>query len=398
MIYLDEIYIIFKRLSIHFSNFNLLFALYFYLTSDVVTYEINPHDLHVVLRKSNISMKPELIQQAREILKKQLLLNQKGSYSYKSKHRITLQGDTTTDGRKYSNKKAKKIYKLWDNNLAKVIKTHGIIMLSFQIGTGEKAQRYVLDFRIYDKRHAKTQAQYLTDMIKELKAYLELVDCDTSLLVLTFDSSFSWLDDLEVIDGLGINFVGKFHHNQKVYLNDKQLIITKWLRQRFYIKDFNVINDYYNKHTSNWTHYKCFTLGDYEDYKVILFLGKQGKRNKRSRLLLVTNMKTSSYITILERWLCRWSIETIFKEESVSLGWNDYQRHTDSTPLDNHIALCCIKYNILMGYREKHRLKKYGIKRILRKITIELSEYRLSEIVDIISNKINEELSCQKQT
>jgi len=396
MFYLEEIYQVFKKWASALRRFKLILAFYFYLVSELVDYDAKPCYLTAIHRKSDIKMKPDLVEMGSHKLVKQLRLNKEGKYPYRSKHRITLQCDITTDGEKYSSKKAGKVYKNWDNNLGKVIKTHTIVLLSFQIGFGKHVSRYVLDFRVKDKRNNKSYAEYVKEILTSLKSFLETNGCDLSLIVLTFDSSFSWLDDIEALDRLGFQFVGKFHHRKRVQLDNKSVVITNWLQSKFYIKDFKEIENRYSSSIQHWHYYRWLKFSSNPKFKVMLFLGNMGKGRKRKRLLLITNMKGRSYITILERWLCRWSIETIFKEENGSLGWSGYQRHTSALPFENHIAWCCMKYNTITDYKVKHHLREYGVKRILRKIRMELAEYRLSEIIEWVSKKIHQDLLGDK--
>ena len=391
MLYLLEIYSLFLKLSIDLTKFNHLFAFYFYLISEAVEYENNPSDLFAVLSNDALTMISELNEQGFNKLSYQLKQNKRGRYSYRSKHRITLQCDTTTDGRKYSSKKTKKVYKNWDNCLGKIIKTHTLVVLSCQIGFKRNAQRYILDFRVWDKKSGKTYSDYMLEMITALKERLEEAGCDLSLLVLTFDSSFSWLANLEKLQLQSIPFVGKFHHREQLKVNGKKVLITNWLSGRFCSQDFNEINGRYLPYVSHWEYYQWFFLDDYPELKLLLLLGKPNRKHKRSRLLLVTNLIGNPYYKALERWLCRWAIETIFQEENQSLAWSDYRRHSSGKMFTNYIACCCIKYNVLMDYRKNHRLIKFGIKRILRKIRLELAEYRLSELINYVSNWIRQD-------
>lgn len=284
-----------------------------------------------------------------EELQKQKLRSPK----QKSINRLTAIGDDTSDGDKKS-KQSKRKYKSYDNSTKQKVMGHTFVFLALTIGMGKNCKKLILDYRLWHK-NAKTKHELFLDMMYKLKEKIEQNNCDFLDLVVTFDSGYSYDDVLNSLNTMGFKFVGKYHHRKKVTINGVQEVLTTWLRNRFWAKDFKTVSEKY-KESIRCKYYKEVTIEDYEwSFYLCLFERKGHKR--RPRRLLVTNLK-KAYFTVLERYSQRFYIEQIFKELKQYFRFKKLNKSDTNKNLEVHILTCIARYDFIQKVKWENRLSK----------------------------------------
>jgi hypothetical protein len=387
----------FLLMSITFWGIKQRISLIYYFLKFIISKDKTDYNLYKALSHGFIGLKEKVIEQNRREFISSLIKQKSMSAKQRSQNRITLIVDDSCDGLKYS-KRSNKLHKSRDNSIKKTVRTHTVVFLVFTIGIGKDSMKYTIDFRLW-RKGGKKKAELFIDMVTDLKEMLlshgiDLTDGYFENLVIVFDSGYSYEYVLEKLDSLGFYFVGKYHHKKKHLIFGKEEIVTKWLRNRFRVKDFNCVNSRYK-----------ITCGYYRDIEVsdsrwrfLLCLFKRKGHKKRCRRFLVSNLSKKAYFTIIERYQQRYYIESIFRDLKQLYDFKEFHRNDLGSNFDDYLSLCLLRYDLIQKVKRENHLHKKSNGYVVKLVRIELNQIDSYELKNWFSSIVKASLTFSNTT